>query len=195
LVNETAPQGNGAYRQPPGRAAHVLSQLYYYIGAVAGVALLIGGLISALIGLRMIAFPREFEGTRDGLRAFLHGLGVALPGAITLLWHLPQARRREGKPYPEAFWGRSLYFHLVALVSLGFLLGGAVVALNSLIDAVMPQCFTGPVEPLEVGGIARECIARSEGLRNAVDGLIVVLVAGPVWFWHLREGRKATAPL
>jgi hypothetical protein len=150
----------------------------------------------------------------------LHGLAIALPGAPTFWWHLRQGRRREGRPHPPAFWGRSLYYHLVALVALGFGLGGLVSILSAGADAAVPACSAAPaaLEPLapravpeppaptavpaipveqapEPGASPREveCYPEPrEAAGRALDGLIVILVAAPVFLWHLREGRRAT---
>jgi hypothetical protein len=180
------------------RAARVIAQLYYYVAAVIGVGLLLGGVIAALLAIRTIALPQEFQTTRDGVRQLLHGLAFALPGAAVFWWHLREARTQESEDAAPTFWGKALYYHLVALIALGFVLGGTVKLLVSAGDAAVPFCFdqfaypapaeTGPsyveLEPLR-------CQDRSEGLRGMLDGFIVVVAATPLFLWHLREGRRA----
>ena len=204
-----------------GKAAFVISQSYYYVAAVVGVGLLLGGVIATLIGLREWIFPVTpeangspfLEGSDDAIRSILGGLAFAIPGGLTFWWHLREARGREPIAVAGVFWGSALYFHLVAFVALVIALGGAIETLHALIDVAVPQCF-GPeqgyvldpstipgaetgADPITVGGIEpiRECYpSSSEALRNALDGLIVAGVAGATWVWHLRRGRRLTAP-
>ena len=173
-------------RQFTGRAAYVLSQLYYYLVAIVAIGFVIGGTIAALIALRQLAWPDSGDETRESVRHLLQGLAFALPGAVAAWWHLVQARRREGRVAPGAFWARSLYFHAVAFIAYVVALGGVVATLFSLIDAALPpRCPTfAPVV----------CTDSEDALRAALNGLIVVLVAGTVWWWHLREGRRTVSP-
>jgi uncharacterized protein DUF5671 len=193
-----------------GRAAHVISQLYYYVVAVIGVALVLSGVIRVLFGIRTMILPQEFQQARDGVRSVLHGLTLAIPGALLLWWHLREALRREGYVNAASFWGRSLYFHLVALVSVVFVVLGAVLALSAAADLAVPNC-PAHVRPLPLPPGAEpqpgtkstyiqwtfeECFpAPAEAARRAVDGAIFILASGPVWWWHLRQGRMATAPV
>lgn len=87
---------------------------------------------------------------------------------------------------PGAFWGRSLYFYAVAFVGFVISLGGVVGVLFSLIDAALvPSCPTfGPLL----------CADAGDAVRAAANGAIVTLVAGTVWWWHLREGRRTVTP-
>lgn len=177
--------GDQPVRADEGRGAYVLSQLYYYVVAVIGVGLLIGGAVAALFGLRTVVLPREFEAARDGLRTVLFGMAFALPG-LALVWtHLREARRREGGPFTEAFWGSSLYYHLVALISLVFVLIGTIGILASLVDLAVSPCPDGS------GDIVGWCGPAEVG-RRIVDFAIFLIVAGPVFWWHLRQGRRTT---
>jgi Domain of unknown function (DUF5671) len=174
-----------------GRAAYSLSQLYYYLVAIVAIGFVIGGTIAALIALRQLAWPDPGSVTRQSLEALLQGLAFAIPGALAAWWHLGQARRQEGRVAAGAFWGRSLYFHAVAFLAYVVALGGVVATLFSLIDAAFAaDC------PVTIG---RDlgflvCTDADDALRAALNGLIVVLVAGTVWWWHLREGRRTVSP-
>ena len=186
---------------PPGRAAHVISQVYYYLAAVAGFGLFLGGAIGALFGVRELVLPRDYETTPDAIRTILHGLSFALPGLAVMWWHLREARRKEERPPADAFWGRSLYFHLMALVALVFVLVGGIGLLHSLGDAATSTCDRIPsaveMDPLAEGNVyvdVESCFpSRDESLRSAVDASIFLIVAAPVFWWHLRQGRRLTA--
>jgi Domain of unknown function (DUF5671) len=183
LVTEPTPE------QVPGRAAYVLSQLYYYVAAVVGVGLVIGGAVAILFGVRTLVLPREFEEARDGFRGMLLGAAFALPGLATLWWHLREARRREGGRPRPTFWGSSLYFHLVALIGLFFVIGGTVGVLAAVVNLVLPQCFGS-------GRILADCFPQqNDAARAALDAAIFVIAGGPVMWWHLRRGRRLTAPV
>ena len=164
----------------------MISQLYHYVAAVVGVGMLLGGTIAALFGLREILLPRVGESAGGGVRSLLQGLVFALPG-LALVWgHLREARRREGAPVAPAFWGRSLYFHLVALVALVFLLIGTVGVLGGLVDLAAPLC-----PPSELVSQVNGCVpTAAEAGRQILDMSIVAAVGGPVWWWHLRQGGR-----
>jgi Domain of unknown function (DUF5671) len=174
------------------RAAYVIAQLYYYVAAVVGVGFVIGGLVAFLFGIRTLVFPDEFETTREGLRRMLQGLAFVLPGLVVLWWHLREARRRETRLSGTAFWGSSLYYHLVALVALFFVLGGVVGLLMSSVDAVLPSCFDGSGGLLVAEGQCYPTAAQAG--RNAFNAGIFIVAAGPIMWWHLRQGRRLTAP-
>jgi hypothetical protein len=199
-----------------GRAAFAITQTYYYIAAVVGVGLLLGGGIAALIAFRQWILPSEVvgpsgSGSREAVRSLLGALAFAIPGGLVLAWHLGEARRRERSSMPGSFWGSALYFHLVALISLFIAVGGVITLLHSVVDAALPQCFgvprpyEGPLYPGEVSPIPglspgpdavlieaeEECYPQpSDALRSALDATIVASVAGGVWLWHLRRGRR-----
>lgn len=179
-----------------GRFAYVVSQLYYYVAAVIGVGFVIGGAIAALFGVREMVLPREFETVRDGLRNVLHGLAFALPG-LALVWsHLREARRREGEPFAEAFWGGTLYFHLVALVAVVFVLVGVSGILHSLVDLILPSCEPRGTATFTPEGVVGDCYpTATEALRQMLDFAIVLLVAVPAFWWHLRRGRRSVRPV
>lgn len=130
----------------------------------------------------------------------LHGLAFALPGAFLFWWHLREARRREAWPRTPLFWGRSLYYHLVAFVSLWFAVVGIVTILSAAADFAAPDCAyrVAPVAEPDIEASEPppvECYPQpSEAGRRALDGAIFVLAAGPVWGWHLRQGQRATQP-
>jgi len=155
----------------------------------------------------------------DTARSFLGALAFAIPGALVLAWHLREARRREGHRASRESWGGVLYFHLVAFISLMIALGGVVATLHAGRDWALPICYdtTGVLAPVEgpvsgsgyqgsgssvvdpqfpgdlnPGVLKSECYPpSSEAIRSVLDGLIVSVVAGVTWIWHLRRGRRA----
>jgi Domain of unknown function (DUF5671) len=184
------PSPSDASHQFTGKAAYALSQLYYYLVAIVAIGFVIGGTIAALIALRQLAWPDPGSLTRQSVMALLQGLAFAVPGAVAAWWHLGQARQREGRVAAGAFWGRSLYFHAVAFLAYVVALAGVVATLFSLIEAAFAaDC------PQTIGrDLGVVCTDTDDALRAALNGLIVVLVAGTVWWWHLREGRRTVSP-
>lgn len=169
-----------------GRAAFAIAQIYYDGAAVVGVGFVIGGAIAALIGVRQLALPSSSETSREAVHTMLDGIAFAGPGALFAWWHLREARSREGQVTPGAFWGRSLYFHLVSFIAAVTALGGVTGCLTSLVDAALPpRCpsFQG----IDL------CNDAADALKGAINAAIVVLVAGAVWWWHLREARRTPA--
>ena len=124
-----------------GRAAYSISQIYYYAAAVVGVGFIIGGAISTLIELRHLILPERSGFIPDTTRGSVHGImvGIAflIPGLMVAIWHLNQARRREDRFVPGQFWGKALYFHLVAFISLVTLMGGAAATLSAVADLAL----------------------------------------------------------
>jgi Domain of unknown function (DUF5671) len=169
-----------------GRAAYVISQLYYYLVAIVAIGFVIGGTIVALIALRELVLPDPGTETSDSVRALLQGLAFAVPAVVAAVWHLVQARRRQRLSLHGEFWGRTLYFHGVAFMAYGVTLGGVIATLFSLVDAAFaPDC---QVQPSDV--LVDFCTSASDALRAAINGLIVAVVAGAVWWWHLRQGGR-----
>jgi hypothetical protein len=219
---------DGGEPSPPftGRAAFAISQIYYYVAAAIGVGFLVGGAIAALIALRHWILPGSDEGfgpvtdpTREAARSFLGALAFAVPGALVFRWHLREARRREAAFAPRAFWGRSLYFHLVAVIALPIALGGVAATLHSLRDAALPSCHATPepfppvaspvpgispgiIEIPEEGAaealaeLRRDCYPPAgQALRSALDAGLVAAVGGGTGWWHLRRARRDEAPV
>lgn len=196
-----------AAASPESRAAHVISQVYYYVAAVGAFGLFLGGSIATLFGVRELVLPREFETSHDAIRTILHGLSFVIPGIGIMWWHLKQARRREERPPRTVFWGRVLYFHLIALVALLFSVIGTVGLLFNLSDAAIGceperafvqtragESYTD-IETIEGQPPESYCYpSRESALRSATDVSIFLIVAGPVFWWHLRQGRRLTAP-
>lgn len=67
-------------------------------------------------------------------------------------------------------------------------------------DAVTPPPLTTFEPPISIPidpGFAPppECFPRTgDALRNALDAALVTGVAGGVWAWHVRRGRRSTGP-
>ena len=153
MVTEPDP----AAAQSSGRAAFAISQTYYYLAAVVGVGLLLGGVIGALIGVREWVLPAGHDptgspflegGSHDAIRGVLGGVAFAIPGVLLFWWHLREARRRESVGVAGVAWGSTLYFHAVAFVALMIAVGGVIGTLHSLSDAAFPDCFEAPTHVL-----------------------------------------------
>jgi hypothetical protein len=127
---------------------------YYPVAAAIGLVFVLIGAISLLIALRQLVLPSAGEdvgapgvfgpsmvGSNAALRSFLGAFAFALPGALVLGWHVREGRRTEGRDVSGLMWSRSLYLHLVALISLVIATGAVVALLHSLRDSVWPQCF------------------------------------------------------
>jgi len=175
-----------------GRAAAAISQIYYYVAAAVGLAFLVGGAIAALIAVRQLAIPGDADTTRGSVRSLLDALAYAVPGAALFAWHIREAGRRERRgAMPGVFWGASLYYHLVALFAVFTVLGGAIALLGSIVDVSLPNCYSGTIAIPS----SNLCFPpRDEAWRSAANSVIVLLVAGPVFWWHLRRGRRLAAP-
>jgi hypothetical protein len=196
-----------------GRSAFAIAQIYYYAAAVVGVGFAIGGAIALLIGLRQLVLPADSDTTRNSVRLMLQGAAWGVPGSVFAWWHLREARSREGRLIAGAFWGRSLYFHLVAFVAGVTVLGAVTAGLYALIDAALPQACVVLPTPLGPGfgpglspglgpalgpglrqvDVSGFCTDTADSLRSAANALIVILVAGLVWWWHMREARRTPA--
>ena len=207
----------------PSRGA-AIAQAYYYVVAAIGLIFVLGGTIAALIALRkwilpVSGDPSELFGSppdsNDAIRSLLGALAFAIPGALVLVWHLREARRQAGRRASSRSWGETLYLYLVAAISLLIALGGAVAMLHALRDAVVPFCYDNSsfsVPPVVGSGDSvaeidlpedfdpeilrsEECYpSTSEALRSALDAGIVTAVAGVVWLWHIRRGRRGSEP-
>ena len=198
MVSEATAPG-----RPEGRAAHVISQLYYYVAAAVGVGFVIGGSIAILFGLRTLILPDEFQQARDGVRAILFGLSFIIPGLVVMWWHLREARGLERRASTGGFWGAALYFHLVALLALGFVMGGSAMTLAAATEAAVPPCYTDETYESKLsqghqpdGELVLQGgrICGGGDVRNVMDASIFVIAAGPIMWWHLRQGRRLTAP-
>lgn len=117
-------------------------------------------------------------------------------------------------------WLPLVYYYLAAAVGLVLLLVGLVGGLRGLVHAALPNLtvevtwsendcrqrgVAGPVAekpmaeqpartptPAEIAVCARESEERvaRRGLGEALDGLVMVVVAGPFFVWHLRQARR-----
>jgi len=191
---------------PPGRGGWVISQLYYYLVAAGGIGLLVAGGVGVAMGVRQIITPGSFESRHNGLYHLLQSLGLLIPGAVAAVWHVREARRREGVRFSSIPWPRALYYMLASLFAVAFVYLGSVTFLRSVATAIYQQCGIGPggfAVPLPAGPlpIVRPHIfggpcypGHLDSLRQAVSAVLVTVVAGAVWLWHLAQLRRETAP-
>jgi hypothetical protein len=118
-------------------------------------------------------------------------IGFVIGGTIAALIAL----RQLAWPDPGGVTRQSVEALLqgLALAFLAYVvaLGGVVAALFSLIDAAFAADCPGTIGQ-DLGFVV--CRDADDALRSALNGLIVVLVAGTVWWWHLREGRRTVSP-
>ncbi len=151
--------------------------------------------MAALFGVRDLLFGASSDRGPSGRTDALRGLAFAVIGAVSSWWHLREARRREEGPHADVFWGRSLYFHLVAAVALGFVLTGLALLLGATVDLVLPECahFDRPFGAVSIDA-SGSCVptGREATIGLMVDYGIILVVSAPVWFWHLRRGRQLT---
>lgn len=107
-------------------------------------------------------------------------------------------------------WLPLIYYYLATVVGLAILLVGLIGGLRGVVQAAFPKTsdefrFSGfavrevtpegrPVKLRERETLRAEedalDRARQAGIADAFDGLIAALVAGPVFFWHLRQARR-----
>lgn len=138
----------------PSTSPDPFARAYYPVASAIGVVFVLIGAISLLIALRQLVLPSSdggfggpgfigpsIEGSNAALRSFLGAIAFAVPGLLVLWWHAREGRRREGRADPGLTWSRSLYLHLVALISLVIATGAVVAMLHSLRDSVWPECF------------------------------------------------------
>lgn len=104
-------------------------------------------------------------------------------------------------------WLPLVYYYLATVIGLAILLFGLIGGLNGLVRAAFPKVsdeliyreppFDERGRPLKVSAketaaFESEAIdrARRRGFSEALDGLVATVVAGPVFFWHLRQARR-----
>ncbi len=186
-----------------GRAAYAISQTYYYAAAAIGVIFLLGGSIAAVIALRGLVYHLNPQLVHQGPRSVLNGLAFALTGGLVAWWHLREVRTRAGDAPGPVFWGGALYAHVVALFALIVAMAGTVIVLMGVVSLAFPVCVSNPVMGGGSAGFISSgslpggtfCLSTSKASAIGIlDGVIVLTLAGVVWFWHLRQGRTSTAP-
>lgn len=142
---------DGGPASPP--STDRLRRAYLAFAGAFGVVLLLIAATSLLIALRQWLLPSSddgfggsflgpaTEGSNAAVRSLLGAAALALPGAAIVLWHRREAGRTDRPATDPVAWGRSLFLHLVAAVTLVIAGAAAVVALQSVRDAVAARCF------------------------------------------------------
>lgn len=102
-----------------------------------------------------------------------------------------------GRPRPS--WATFVYYYLAALIGLIVIVTGAVNIAQGLTTAIFPPdtglaYVTGPgggVDLFPSDPFSRfEEVDRTDGLRDALEGLLTAAVGVPVFWWHLNEARR-----
>ncbi len=161
---------------------------YDFAVAVLSMFLVIDGLVWALFTIRALISPGEedFGSTRDSVRHLLYALfGLVLPGLVGAWIHFRSGRRHDRELVAPEVRPRAGYFYGVAFIAYLFILAAVLWMLIEIVDLIIPPC-EGPRQ-----GVA--CYLSRDPVRRFVDAGLIILGAGPVWWWHLRRGRRLTA--
>jgi hypothetical protein len=186
-----------------GKAAFAFRQLHYYIVAIVAVGFVIAGAFATLIAVRQLALPAGSDTTRESARALLAGLAILAPAVVLFAWHFREGRRGDERFFPGKTWSGVLYAHVVALASVFVAFAGAMAALRSTVDLILPRCFNAvnfasPSNFKLIGGVSDSPLlstdscfpSHGDAARSIVNGLIILVVGGAVFLWHIRLARR-----
>jgi hypothetical protein len=186
-----------------GKAAFAIRQLHYYVVAIVAIGFAIGGAFATLIAVRQLALPAGGDTTRESGRALLDGLAILIPAAALFAWHFREGRRGDERFFPGKSWSGPLYAHVVALVSVFVAFAGAMAALRSIVDLVLPRClsaldFASSPNFKLIGGVGDSPLlstdscfpSHGDAARSIANGLIMLVVGGAVFLWHIRLARR-----
>ncbi len=169
--------------------ASAVASLYGYAGAAVGLWLFASAGVQIVAAVAMLALDVRLDSTSPNpVPSLVAGLLHAALGGSVAWWHLRYAmtQRRSGRE--QALSRGALYFHVVALVALVAALIGSVELMSSAVDLVAPECIAPGTTDYVPG---RSCLPpRAVAVRNAVEGAVLLVVASPLFVWHVRKGRQ-----
>ena len=88
----------------------------------------------------------------------------------------------------KSSWVTLLYYYLAALTGLVIVIVGAIMAVNSGVDAIF---FEKPQPPAEQDFYCYDCPNdRGDALEDAVKGALTAAVGFPIFLWHIRNARR-----
>ena len=91
-------------------------------------------------------------------------------------------------PTTKPSWVSLLYFYLAALTGLIIVIVGAIMAVNSGVDALFFEPVDRPPgEDFYCYGCADD---RGDELKEALKGVLVAAVGMPIFLWHIRHARR-----
>lgn len=86
---------------------------------------------------------------------------------------------------PGRSWIALVYYYIAALIGLVIVITGAIIAVNSAVDALF---FDPPPEQQEF--VYYDEDDRGDHLESALKGLLTAAVGAPIFWWHVRQARR-----
>jgi hypothetical protein len=95
----------------------------------------------------------------------------------------------EANQARKSSWVTLLYYYLAALTGLVIVIVGAIMAVNSGVDAIF---FEPPAQPsAEQNVYCYDCPNdRGDALEDALKGALTAAVGFPIFLWHIRNARR-----
>jgi hypothetical protein len=99
-----------------------------------------------------------------------------------------------GRPRPS--WATFVYYYLAALIGAIVIISGGIRLAGGITKTIFPprespgfESFggLGPGVDLAPPGPREE---RTEGVRDALEGILIAGVGAPIFWWHLNEARR-----
>lgn len=95
----------------------------------------------------------------------------------------------DATPTRKSSWVTLLYYYLAALTGLVIVIVGAIMAVNSGVDAIF-------FEPPEQSSTEQDFYCydcpndRGDALEDALKGALTAGVGFPIFLWHIRNARR-----